>query len=262
MLGYGGTSKPLETADYKYSLIAKDLVDILDAEKVDQAVVIGHDWGSRTTSRLVQFYPDRVSAFGLFAVGYQAPGPDFDYQKALAFTKEKIGYELFGYWAFFNEDDSAKLCEDNFEKFFNAIFPEDPKLWISDLTPTGTFRNYLTNKSAAPAPSWLSTEEIKIHSENLRKGGLAAPTRWYKYMLSSHNNEDDKAIPLERYKSDKPVFFGAASYDFIAIAAAGIQQTKALCENVTVKEFATNHWVQLQKPDEVNQELEAWLQGL
>jgi soluble epoxide hydrolase / lipid-phosphate phosphatase len=44
MLGYGRTDKPLDAEPYQTKLLAKDVVDILDAEKVDRAVVIGHDW--------------------------------------------------------------------------------------------------------------------------------------------------------------------------------------------------------------------------
>jgi soluble epoxide hydrolase / lipid-phosphate phosphatase len=44
MLGYGGTSKPLDPELYVSSLVTKDIVDILDAEGIDKAVVVGHDW--------------------------------------------------------------------------------------------------------------------------------------------------------------------------------------------------------------------------
>lgn len=44
MLGYSGTASPKDPNDYRVSLIVKDLADILDAEKVDKAIVIGHDW--------------------------------------------------------------------------------------------------------------------------------------------------------------------------------------------------------------------------
>ncbi|KAG6876314.1 hypothetical protein C0992_000105 [Termitomyces sp. T32_za158] len=44
MLGYGGTDKPVDAADYRLSLIAQDLLDILDAEKVDKPIAVGHDW--------------------------------------------------------------------------------------------------------------------------------------------------------------------------------------------------------------------------
>lgn len=44
MLGYGGTDKPTDPALYVQSAIGKDLVDILDHERVSKAIAIGHDW--------------------------------------------------------------------------------------------------------------------------------------------------------------------------------------------------------------------------
>lgn len=44
MLGYGGTDKPTDHHQYQFSLITQDLVDILDAEGVDHAIAVGHDW--------------------------------------------------------------------------------------------------------------------------------------------------------------------------------------------------------------------------
>ncbi|KAF9069430.1 hypothetical protein BDP27DRAFT_1222502, partial [Rhodocollybia butyracea] len=40
MLAYGGTSKPLDSP----SIVARDIIDILDHEKVQKAIFIGHDW--------------------------------------------------------------------------------------------------------------------------------------------------------------------------------------------------------------------------
>ena len=44
LLGYGGTSKPTDPSYHRPSLVTKDLVELLDNEKVDKVVVIGHDW--------------------------------------------------------------------------------------------------------------------------------------------------------------------------------------------------------------------------
>ncbi|KAK7051648.1 hypothetical protein VNI00_004627 [Paramarasmius palmivorus] len=261
MLGYGGTAKPTDPAEYKASLISKDIIDILDAEEIEKAVVIGHDWGSRITSRIVQYYPERVIAFAVLAVGYQAPSADFNWNAINAMTKEKIGYELFGYWGFFSEDGADKLIEENFEKFFNLAYPENAKQWISDFIPLGACKTYLTSKPAAPPASWLPEDEKRIQSEELLKGGLAAPLCWYKVMLSGIGPEDDKGVPADRVATDKPAFFGAALEDYVALAALAIPATQKLCSNLTVKEFQANHWVQLQRPNEVNTELLAWLEG-
>jgi soluble epoxide hydrolase/lipid-phosphate phosphatase len=46
MLGYGGTDKPSKEELEKYmpTLIAQDMIDLLEHEKVGRAVSIGHDW--------------------------------------------------------------------------------------------------------------------------------------------------------------------------------------------------------------------------
>ena len=44
MIGYGGTDKPADPTQYVSSLVTRDLVDIMDAEHVDKAIAIGHDW--------------------------------------------------------------------------------------------------------------------------------------------------------------------------------------------------------------------------
>jgi pimeloyl-ACP methyl ester carboxylesterase len=44
MLGYGGSSKPTDASLFLHTAIAQDLLDILDAEKVQNAIAVGHDW--------------------------------------------------------------------------------------------------------------------------------------------------------------------------------------------------------------------------
>lgn len=44
MLGYGKTDKPIDPAQYVSSKLSKDLVDILDVEKIQQVIVVAFDW--------------------------------------------------------------------------------------------------------------------------------------------------------------------------------------------------------------------------
>lgn len=44
MLGYGGTDKPLDVSFYVQSGIARDLVDILDHEGLEDVIVFAHAW--------------------------------------------------------------------------------------------------------------------------------------------------------------------------------------------------------------------------
>lgn len=44
LLGYGGTDKPADAQFYAWGDMAADVIDILDAEKVENVIAIGHDW--------------------------------------------------------------------------------------------------------------------------------------------------------------------------------------------------------------------------
>lgn len=44
MLGYGNTDKPTDPELYAGSLLAKDVLDILEIETGTRIVIIGHDW--------------------------------------------------------------------------------------------------------------------------------------------------------------------------------------------------------------------------
>lgn len=43
-LGYGGTSKPLETSFYNLKAMATDIHDILVHEKIEKVIGVAHDW--------------------------------------------------------------------------------------------------------------------------------------------------------------------------------------------------------------------------
>ena len=44
LLGFGGTDKPTDAQLYVSTGLVDDVRDILDAERVDKVVVVGHDW--------------------------------------------------------------------------------------------------------------------------------------------------------------------------------------------------------------------------
>ena len=77
-------------------------------------IVTSHRRGAQSVSRLASWYPERVTAYAFIAVPYIAPWPqDFHYETYLSGTKEDHGYEIFGYWAFFNRDDVDRIIQEH-----------------------------------------------------------------------------------------------------------------------------------------------------
>ncbi|KZS99628.1 alpha/beta-hydrolase [Laetiporus sulphureus 93-53] len=253
--------QPLDPLLYKQSEMSKDIIDILDAEDVEKAIAIGHDWGCALVSRLANYFPERFIAFAFLAVGYMPPSVPFDYEAALAITKQILGYEAYGYWEFFVRDEEAdQIIKDHWESFLTLSYPSDPTIWRTHLCPRGGIKAHLLSGDIAPSPSYL-TETATI-STAILSGGLKGAFNWYRIMLDGITDSDDKQISESRQTITQPVFFGAANRDYVCVPALALARMKEFCPDLTVKEFDLGHWVQLEAPDEVNCELAAWIQGV
>jgi soluble epoxide hydrolase/lipid-phosphate phosphatase len=95
-LGYAGTSKPIDYKAYNMQHMSKDAIDILDHEKLDKVISLGHDWGCGIAQRLYNFHPDRVIGLVMLNVSYLVPTPEpFDLDKTIALTTQFFGYGTF-----------------------------------------------------------------------------------------------------------------------------------------------------------------------
>ncbi|KAF7969817.1 hypothetical protein HWV62_25942 [Athelia sp. TMB] len=286
MLGYGGTAKPEDPAAYVQSLIVRDVVDILDAEGVQKFISIGHDWGTLTNSRLVNYFPDRVIALGFLNLGYSPPLFAADFAALSTATKAAVGYETFGYWPFFNEDDADKLIESRLDSFSSVGFSNDPTLLRTEFAPVGALKAWLEADKRAPPCTYLSDEERAIQKDSLLKGGLKGPLNWYKVVMRGFANADDKresflapitlsivrqthlavppyaVIPKENYAISQPVFFGGCKLDYVCRPELAKPALDAYVNDVTYREFDGDHWTLLSHPDDVNRELLAWIEKL
>ncbi|THU80606.1 alpha/beta-hydrolase [Dendrothele bispora CBS 962.96] len=264
MLGYGGTAKPLDPEAYAPSLITKDIIDILDAEGLQQSVLIGHDWGAKIASRLANYFPQYFSSYAFLAVGYIAPDAfALPYPEQNNLSRAVLGYENFGYWDFFSSDGADQIILDNFDSFFDIWFPKDTVLTIKDLAPLGAINSFLRNGRRVTPGDFVTPEERTVQMELLRQEGLAAPLNWYKIMTTSIESDDDQGIPSENAVLKKPVFFGAALRDYIAIAATYIAATlQNSNDTLTIQQYDSGHWVMLEVKDKVNTDLLQWIEGL
>ncbi|KAF5372159.1 hypothetical protein D9758_004952 [Tetrapyrgos nigripes] len=265
MLGYGGTSKPLDPQLYVSSLVTRDIIDILDAESIEQAVVVAHDWGSQTASRLANYFPERFLSYAFLAVGYFTPTSfATPYEENLNLSKAVLGYENFGYWDFFSSEGADQTILDHFDSFWDLFYTNDTTKTITDFSPLGAYEAFITNDTRIPPVDYVTPEERAIQMEAIRQGGLAAPLNWYKIVRGTLEGQDDKGIPQENALIHSPVFFGVALRDYGSVSAPTFLAGALVSSNstVTVREYNSGHWVQMAFPDEVNGDLLQWIEGL
>jgi soluble epoxide hydrolase / lipid-phosphate phosphatase len=126
LLGYGASSHPTDPFAYRAKKMAAEIVALLDAENLATVIGTGHDWGSFMLSRVVNYYPDRMKAAVFMSIRYMPPsnGERFDLDAINAFTRKHLGFEMFGYWRFFEREDAGGVLGEHvgFVSFFSPFF--------------------------------------------------------------------------------------------------------------------------------------------
>jgi pimeloyl-ACP methyl ester carboxylesterase len=58
----------------------------------------------------------------------------------------------------------------------------------------------------------------------------------------------------------KPAFYGAALRDYVSLPVI-FKNSFPKSTDLTIVDFDTGHWPQLERPEEVNKALEGWIQS-
>src|ERR1700722_11525574 len=74
MRGCGGSSAPADPTLYTPFQTVGDLVGLLDALQIPQAIIVGHDWGANVAWNAAMMRPDRFKAVFCLSVPYSPRG--------------------------------------------------------------------------------------------------------------------------------------------------------------------------------------------
>jgi pimeloyl-ACP methyl ester carboxylesterase len=68
--GYGQSDKPAGVDDYNLILLAADVIAVMDQVGVEQASIVGHDWGAAVAWTVASLAPERVDRLVVLSVGH------------------------------------------------------------------------------------------------------------------------------------------------------------------------------------------------
>jgi pimeloyl-ACP methyl ester carboxylesterase len=247
--GYGGSSRPTAIEDYDIEHLVGDLVELLDELGEERAVFVGHDWGSMVVSNLVMLAPERVSAIVNMSVPFlpRAPMPPVQMMRN-AFT----------------------------DTFFYIVYFQDPGVADAELgaDPARTMRRLLANVSTAPddapdpaafandgrgfvdripepdgLPEWLSQEELDHYIDEFTRTGFTGGLNWYRNMDRNWSlTERIAGVEVE-----VPSLFIGGTHDPVLRMTPPENFLDRLTDHRgTIRIDGAGHWVQQEKPDEVN----------
>lgn len=248
--GYGGSTRPAAIEDYNIAELTADIAGLLDDVGAQRAVLVGHDWGSPVATNFPLYYPDRVSAVAALSV---PPIP-----RASA-PPTQIWRHIFGdnffYILYFQEPGVADAA-------LNADVRASLQRMVALEGFTGPV-DEMAGQPLPPLPDWLSTQEFDEYVRAFEVTGFTGPLNWYRNFDRNWELTDPAAGGLAAHTITVPLLFLAGSADPVL----GFTPRDRVTEVATggyreVLLDGAGHWLQQERPDEVNAVLLEFLGGL
>ena len=240
MRGYGDTSAPEAVEAYDLLTVADDLAGLLDALGARDAVFVGHDWGAAAVWQLAVARPERVRAVVAMSVPFvpRAPAPP------LPILRRHLGEDFYMVW--FQEPGVA-----------DAALARDVRRTLS--TPEVWDSAWVDRDEPAPRPRFLSESELDVFVDAFERTGFTGGLNYYRNL----DRTWERTAHLAERPVEQPALFITGSRDPVRkfMPAEAMQGWVTDLRETVVIEGA-GHWIQQERPDEVNAALVRFLEGL
>lgn len=266
--GYGLTDAPEEIERYTLIDLVGDMVALVDALGVENAVISGNDWGATLAWQAALIRPDRfrgVVAFGVPMMG-QPPVPPTE---IFPQTPEALFYTLY-----FQEPG---LAESEFERdvsltlrriLFAASGEAGPRR-PGDGTPNPFAMVSRRDGLLAPLPDpealpiWLGADDLAAYVKAFAASGFRGGLNWYRNL--DRNWHLQKAFAGKRI--EVPALYMVGERD-VGLSIPGMDQIiadmPALVPRLTNSTIlpGCGHWLPQERPDEASASIIGFLRGL
>ncbi len=256
MRGYGRTSAPADVNAYSIFDTVGDMVGLVTALGEKQAVIVGHDWGAPVAWHAAMFRPDMFTK----VAGLSVPPPFRG--RARPLDSLRAGGVSNFYWQYFQ---SPGVAEAEFERDVAATMRKILGRGVSD--PDALFitegKGFLGNILPVLAlPDWISEADIATFAEAFQKSGFHGGLNWYRNL----DRNWELTAPWQGAQIHQPSLFVAGSKDSVVtglIGAKRVNELERVLPNLRQKLIidGAGHWVQQERPNEVNAALIAFLRS-
>ena len=257
--GYGRSSRPTEITDYDINHLRGDLLALLDEIGAPKAVFVGHDWGSIITWSMSTRCPERMAA----VVGMSVPFIPRADAPPIASMKQAFG-DTFFYMVYFQEPGvaDADLGADpakTMTRFLAGMSSDDPDAAARMFAPYGEMGMVDRMPEPKGLPGWLAQAELDHYIEEFTHCGFFGPVSWYRNMDRNWELDAD----LAGAKVTIPSLFITGGNDPVRMMMPESTMDGWLTDHRGSHIIdGAGHWVQQEKPTEVNEALLTFLAGL
>lgn len=261
MRGYGGTDRPEEREAHTVLHLVGDMVDLVRALGETSCVVVGHDFGASVAWHCALMRPDVFTAVAALSVPFQprrAKGPPTAAMAALA---RRTGRDL--YIRRFQPDDAHLGFDADpstaLRKMFHAYDGATERQSTGFLAPDESLISSAPDD--APLPPWMSEDHFAEYVAAFAAGGFRGPLDWYRcidlnWALTAAFQDVRIRVPAAFMVGERDPVRHYAGRDEAAMRD-WIPDLRA--QRVVP---GAGHWIQQERPDEVNAFLLDFLRGL
>ncbi|GAA2746018.1 alpha/beta hydrolase [Kitasatospora cinereorecta] len=260
--GYGRSSRPDHVDAYRMLELVEDNAAVVHALGEQSAVIVGHDWGATIAANSALVRPDVFRAVGLLSVPYSPRGGP---RPSEVFARMGGGQEL--YVSYFQQPGRAEAeIEPDVRGWlagFYAAFSADtmPAPGAPDphfVSAGGTLRERFP---ADRLPAWLSEDDLDVFAAEFERTGLSGALNRYRNM----DRDWEELTAFDGAPIAQPSLFVGGSLDAStvwladAISAFGTTLPGLLSSHLL---DGCGHWIQQERPAEINRLLTGWLASL
>ncbi|WBL82429.1 alpha/beta hydrolase [Bradyrhizobium xenonodulans] len=249
MRGYGQSAAPADVAAYSIFDTVGDVVGLVQALGERKAMVVGHDWGAPVAWHAALFRPDIFTA----VAGLSVPPPFRGRGKPLDLLHQN-GVTNF-YWQYFQPPGVAEAeFERDVARTMRVVLGGRGLADPSAAMFVQEGRGFLDHGTPGePLPDWLSEADLAYFTETFRKSGFRGGLNWYRNL----DRNWELTAPWQDAQIHQPSLFIAGSKDAVItglIGAKRVNELERVLPNLTRKLIieGAGHWVQQERPDEVN----------
>jgi pimeloyl-ACP methyl ester carboxylesterase len=253
MRGYGQSDRPEAIEQYTLLHLVGDMVGLLDALGVGQAVIAGHDWGAPVAWHAALLRPDRFRAVIGLSVPFMSRSVVFFNPSAAPPTSvmpqrdDAIFYQIYFQAPGVAEAELERDVRQTFLKLLANPPSERPAIpWVP------REGGWITRRpTAAGLPVWLTEGDIDFYAGEFKRTGFRGGLNWYRNI----DRNWELLAPFAGAKVTVPALYmtgdrTAPQGGIDRVLADLANDVPRLRRAIVLRDCG--HWAQQERPSQVN----------